>query len=152
MLDKALSVNLRDQVDAFVPGHCNVFREDRVKIQVGGYDMLVIDTGDPKPIAVRTPHYGLHKPPIMQKTIDKLLDLSFIKHAMMSCWRFHITLGPKHHQESVMDIVEYIWSFCINYMKLNMMTIQAKYWIPCYDDVFVYGFEGAVFFILLNKY
>jgi hypothetical protein len=62
-----------------------VFREDGVKIQVGGYNMLVIDTGDPQPITVRKPHYGLHEPPIMQKTIDKLLDLSFIKHDMMSC-------------------------------------------------------------------
>jgi hypothetical protein len=54
-------------------------------------------------------------------------------------------LGPKHHQESIMDIVKYIWSLCINCIRLNMMTIPAEYLIPCCNDVFMYGFEGAVF-------
>jgi hypothetical protein len=115
---------------------------------------MVIDTGDFKPITVRKPHYGLHESPIMQKTIDKLLNLGFIKHDTTYPWRFSITLTPKPHQESVtdIDIDEYIWRFCTNYIRLNMMTKPAEYPIPRCDNAVMYGFESAVFFILLDAY
>jgi hypothetical protein len=147
VLDKDLSINLRNRVRGFVREHWDVFREDGVTIPVRGFN-----TGDFKPITVRKPHYGLHESPTMQKTIDKLLDLSFMKHDTTSPWGFRLTLAPKPHQESITDIDEYSWRFCINYIRLNKMTKPAKYPIPCCDDAVVYGFESAVFFILLDAH
>ncbi len=112
---------------------------------------MVIDTGDSRSIAVCKPHYGLHESPIMQKTIDKLLDLGFIKHDTTSHWGFRITLAPKPHQESVTNIDECIWRFCINYIRLNMMTKPAEYPIPRCDNAVMYGFESAVFFHLARR-
>ncbi len=58
---------------------------------------MVIGTGgNHKPIAVPNPHYGLHKIPIMKKTIDKLLEMMFIRRDVTSPWASQITLAPKH--------------------------------------------------------
>jgi hypothetical protein len=106
---------------------------------------MVIDTGDHKPIAVRKPHYGLHEISIMQKTIDKLLEMMFIRRDVTSPWASRITLAPKPHQEAVMNINEYIWRFCINYIRVNIVMRPAEYPIlPC-DDAVMYGFGEAPF-------
>jgi hypothetical protein len=114
----------------------------QVKIPIRGYEM-VIDTGNHKAIAVR--NYGLHEIPIMQKTIDKLLEMMFIRRDMTSTWASQITLAPKPHQEAVMDINEYIWRFCINYIQVNIVTRPAEYPVPRCNDAVMYGFGEATF-------
>jgi hypothetical protein len=61
-------------------------------------------------------------------------------------------LAPKPHQESVTDINDYVWRFCVNYIMLNMITRPAEYPIPRCDDAVMYGFGDAMFFILLDAY
>ena len=73
-LDDDFDTYLKNRLSKFIIKYWDVFREDGVKIPIQGYEM-VIDTGDHKPIAVKKPHYGLHESPIMQKTIDWLIDL-----------------------------------------------------------------------------
>jgi hypothetical protein len=115
VLGPDLSQDTRNRVINFVQEFWDVFREEGVKLPIRGYKM-VIDTGDHKPIAVQKPHYGLHEIPIMQKTINKLLEMIFIRRDVTSPWASRITLAPKPHQEAVMNINEYIWRFCINYI------------------------------------
>jgi hypothetical protein len=146
-----LSADLSNRVRSFVEELWDIFREDGVQIPVHGYEMD-INTGKHKPIAVRKPHYGLHEAPIMQKTINKLLELKFIKPDVLSPWGFQITLAPKPHQEAIMDIDDYTWQFCVNYLMLNMITRQAKYPILQCDDAVMYGFGDAMYFILLDAY
>jgi hypothetical protein len=149
MLDQDLSIDMKNRVKSFVKEFWDVFREEGVKIPIRGYEM-VIDTGKHKPIACRQPHYGIHETPIMQQTIIKLLGLGFIKADSKSPWGARITLAPKPHQEDITEIENYIWRFCINYIRLNMVTRPAEYPIPRCDDAVMYGFGEATFFILLD--
>jgi hypothetical protein len=151
IFDDHISPALRHRTIEFVKEFWDVFREGGVSIPVQGYEM-VIDTGDAKPIAVRQPHYGLHETPIMQKTIDNLLKLNHITKDTLSPWAFGITLAPKPHQEHVTDIDDYIWRFCVNYIRLNMITRPAEYPIPRCDDAVMYGFGAALYFILLDAF
>jgi hypothetical protein len=151
VLDPSLSIDTRNRVISFVKEFWDIFNEAGVKIPIQGYEM-VIDTGKHRPIAVRKPHYGMHESPIMQKTIDKLLELGFIARDSTSPWGFRITLAPKPHQESVVDIDDYIWRFCTNYIRLNMITRPAEYPIPRCDDAYQFGFGKATHFILLDAF
>eukprot|EP00957_Ditylum_brightwellii_P194132 14784103-Ditylum_brightwellii.AAC.1 len=72
-LDTSITPSLRSRVVDFVIEFWDVFREVGVSTPVKGYE-LVIDTGDHQPIAVKKPHYGIHETPIMEKTIQQLLD------------------------------------------------------------------------------
>jgi hypothetical protein len=151
IIDPSVSIDVKNRIISFVKEFWDVFREAGVSIPFRGYEM-VIDTGKHKPVAVRSIHYGLHESPIMQKTIDNLLDLGFIKRDTTSPWGFRITLAPKPHQEHVTDINSYVWRFCINYIRLNMITKPAEYPIPRCDDAVTYGFGDAKYYILLDAY
>jgi hypothetical protein len=148
-LEPDMSVDMMNRVKAFVQEFWDVFRKEGVKIPLRGYKM-VINTGKHKPVACRQPHYGLHETPIMQKTIVKLLDLGFVKPDSTSPWGARITLAPKPHQENITEMEDYIWRFCINYIRLNMVTRLAEYPIPRCNDAVMYGFGEATFFILLD--
>jgi hypothetical protein len=119
-----------------------------VKSPVHGYN-LVMDTGDHQPIAVKKPHYGLHKITIMEKMIDWLLNL----HQKRRSLTLGIlnTLTTKPHQEHVEDIKDYIWQFCVNYILLYKITRPAQYLIPHCHDAVMYGFGTATNFILLDQ-
>ena len=151
VLDASLSIDTRNRIISFIKEFWDVFNEAGVKIPIQGYEM-VIDTGNHKTIAVRKPHYGMHEAPIMQKTIDKLVEMGFIILDSSSPWGFRITLAPKPHQESVVDIEQYIWRFCTNYIRLNMITRPSEYPIPRCDDAYQFGFGKATHFILLDAY
>jgi hypothetical protein len=128
-LDDSLSQNTQNRIRTYVKEFWDVFRMEGVKIPIRGYEM-VIDTGDHQPIAVAKPHYGMHEAPIMQNTIEQLLDMGFIVKDSISPWGFRITLAPKPHQENVTGIENYVWRFCTNYIRLNMITRPAEYPIP----------------------
>jgi hypothetical protein len=142
---------LKRRILEFVKEFWDVFCKEGVKSPVHGYE-LVIDTGDHQPIAVKKPHYGLHEIPIMEKTIDWLLNLGHIKRDVLSPWGFRITLAPKPHQEHVEDIKDYVWRFCVNYILLNKITRPVQYPIPRCDNAVMYGFGEATFFILLDAF
>jgi hypothetical protein len=113
---------------------------------------MVIDTADHSPIAVPKPHYGLHKSPIMEKTIDALRDFGHIVRDTILPWAFRIALAPKPHQEHITSIDKYVWRFCTNYILLNMITRPASYPIPRCDEVVMFGFGAAQYFILFDAY
>jgi hypothetical protein len=94
----------------------------------------------------------MHEIPIMQKTIDKLYKLGFIKRDSTSPWASRITLASKPHQESVKDIEKCEWRFCINFIRLNVITRPADYPIPRCDEAVIYGFGSVQYFILLDAF
>jgi hypothetical protein len=151
VLGPDLSQDIGNRVIMFVQEFWDVFREEGVKMPIRGYEM-VSNTGTHEPIAVQKPHCGLHEIPIMQKIIYKLLEMMFIRQDVTSPRASQITLAPKLHQEAVMDITGYIWRFCINYIRVNIVTRPAEYPIPRCGNAVVYGFGEATFFILLDAY
>ena len=113
---------------------------------------MVIDTGDHQPICVGNSQYGVYEEELMQKHVDDLIKKELIRPDMTSPWGFHCTLAPKPHQEHITKIDDYIWRFCINYIKLNQITCPAEYPIPRCDDTVIYGFGDAEYFILMDAY
>jgi hypothetical protein len=63
---------------------------------------MVIDTGCHQPIAVRKPHYGLHEGPVMQKTIDTILQLGHsttdtkVEISNLNSSKLEVTSGDRH--------------------------------------------------------
>ncbi len=46
-------------------------------------------------------------------------------------------LAAKSHQETVHNIEDFVWSFCVNYILLNGVTLMIAYPIPrCDSTVF----------------
>ena len=86
----------------------------------------IIDTKDHKPIALRPYRKSLYEEEIIEKEITTLLDAGIIRHSRSS-WSAPIVLIPKPDGTKRM---------CINYKKLNDITIKDAYPIPRIDDIF----------------
>lgn len=151
VLSDTMDPTLKSQMRAFVIEFWDVFRQAGVSIPILGYEM-VINTSTHSPVSVNQPHYGMHETPIMQQSINKLLEMGHIVSDTTSPWASRITLAAKLHQHHVTDIHDYEWRFCINYILLNSITRPSEYPIPRCDDAVTYGFGEAIFFILLDAF
>ena len=145
-LDESTALAIKNIIKKYFP----CFRAKGVKTPVRGYEMT-IDTGDKRPVSC-SPRYGLHESGYMQTHIKELLENGFIEDSSISPWSSPITLAPKPHQEHVTSWDDYIWRFCINYIRLNQVTKPSDYPIPRCDDATMAGFGAAKFFILLDAY
>jgi hypothetical protein len=90
----------------------------------------IIDTGNASPIAIKKINYGTRETPIMRKSIAALKKLGHIKQIHDGQWLFKATLAPKPHQKTVTDIGDFVWRFCVNYIRLNQVTKLIVYPIP----------------------
>ena len=145
-----LSPELQKRVKDLVIKYFCVFRASRVKVPVRGYKM-VIDIGDSQPIATK-PRYWLHESKYMIEHCEQLLKDELIEPCTESPWSFPITLAAKPHQEHITDWDEYIWRFCINYIRLNPITKPVEYPIPRYDEAINAGFGTAKYCVLLDAF
>jgi hypothetical protein len=66
----------------------------------------------------------------MRKSIAKLEKVGRIKQIHDDQWLFKATLAPKPHQETITDIGDFVWRFCVNYIWLNQVTKLIVYPIP----------------------
>ena len=125
--------DIRSQLISLIKEFWCCFDPEGVKIPIRDYE-VIIDTGRNKPVATKNRRYGMHEAPIMQKGIDALLGNDQIGHTEKGEWLSRATLAPKPHQETITDIDEFIWRFCINYILLNQRTKIIAYPIPRCDD------------------
>jgi hypothetical protein len=70
--------------------------------------------GNSAPIAVKKINYGTQETPIMRKSIAVLKKVGHIKQIHDGQWLFKATLAPKPHQETVRNIKDFVWRFCVN--------------------------------------
>ena len=114
-----------------------MFDECGVWVPVKNYE-CVIDTGNAHPIAVKKIQYGPKKTPIMRKAIAALKKNGHIHQTHDGRWSFKAVLAAKPHQEHVVDINNFVWRFCVNYVTLNSVTHIIAYPIPrCDSAVFI---------------
>jgi hypothetical protein len=66
----------------------------------------------------------------MRKSIAALEKVGHIKKIHDGQRLFKATLAPKPHQETIMDIGDFVWRFCVNYIRLNQVTKLIIYPIP----------------------
>ena len=95
----------------------------------------IIDTGGAQHISVSAINYGPRETP-MRKCIAALYELGQIDQNIDCGWLFKETLAPTPHQEHIVDICDFVWRLCVNYIPLNAMTRVIAYPIPrCGDAV-----------------
>ena len=75
-----------------------------------------------RPVAAHKITYGPREAEVMNRHIAVLLDLGYIEMYAGSGWLSKVLLAPTLHQESVYDIKEFKWRFCVNYIGLNEVT------------------------------
>ena len=102
-----------------------------------------IDTGSAHPIAVKKINYGPHETPIMRKCIASLKKLGHIRQIHDGPWLFKALLAPKPHQEQISNIKDFVWRFCVNYIRLNLITQPIAYPILPRCDSAIYLTFGS---------
>ena len=109
--------------------HWRVFDPDGLKCSVIGYE-CDIETGDAKPILCGNVNYGPRESVIMRKHIKALLNIDHIDQIRQSLWMFPALLAAKPHQETIYDITDFKWRFCVNYINLNQITMVIVFPYP----------------------
>jgi hypothetical protein len=102
-----------------------------------GLAPLKIETeGDP--ICQRSYRAPLSKRQIIEETIDEMLAQDIIEPSN-SPWASPVTLVPKKDGSS---------RFCVDYRRLNVVTVKDKYPLPHIQDIFDTVGKGKVFSVL----
>jgi hypothetical protein len=128
---------------ALIKKYWTVFDERGTFTPICNYQ-CVIDTGNASPIAIKKINYGTCETPIMHKSIAALKKVGHIKQIHDGQWLFKATLAPKPHQETVADIGDFVWCFCVNYIQLNQVTKLILYPIPRWDMAVEMAFGSSM--------
>ena len=126
-----------------------VFSKEGVTTPVKDYE-CEIDTGDAKPFACKDPTFGPREQPIIEKAISKLLALGHIKQIHDSEWLSKPLLAAKPHQENVTNINNFVWRFCVSYIRLNAHTRIIAMPIPHCDSAVGNAFGNSKFRWLMD--
>ena len=126
--------DIKSQLISLIKEFWCCFDPEDVKIPIRDYE-VVIDTGNNKPVATKNRRYGMHEAPIMQKAIDALLGNDRIGLTELGEWLSRATLAPKPHQETISEIDDFIWRFCINYILVNQKIRLRYYWPHMYKYI-----------------
>lgn len=123
------------------------FYKDGAAWPIRGYEFST-DTGNSKPVCCRQPTHGFHESKIVEDQLKKLWGNGWTRRCQ-GPWGYKIVLTVKPHQESVEDIVEFIWRMRVSYRALNKATTPCMYPIPqCADTVEDLELEEAVALLL----
>ncbi len=125
--------NLQEEVYNMIQEFWSVFNGKVVFVLVKNYE-CVIDTGTARPIAMKKILYGECESVIMRRCIAALAKVGHIRQITDGQWLFKALLAAKPHQESVYNINNFVWRFCVNYIPLNSVTLQIAYPIPRCDS------------------
>ncbi len=106
--------------------------------------------GNAQPIAIMKILYGKRKTVIMQKFISALAKVGHIHQVTDGSWLFKALLTAKPHQEYVINIADFVWCFCVNYIPLNEVTQVIAYPIPHCDLAVFYKFGLRKWMIMFN--
>jgi hypothetical protein len=123
-------MSIQQQVYRLLQKYWSVFNDKGQFAPVKDYQ-CVINTGTARPISVKKIHYGPCKTPIMRKCIVALEKVGHIHQVHDGEWQFKALLAPKHHQEHISNIADFVWRFCVIYIPLNQVTRPVVYSIPC---------------------
>jgi hypothetical protein len=79
----------------------------------------------------------------MRRCIAALAKVGHIVQIPEGQWLFKELLAAKSHQESVYNIDDFIWNFCVNYIPLNGITLLIAYPIPRCDSAVFNEFRNG---------
>jgi hypothetical protein len=136
-----LDPDLQEQVYSMICKFWSVFDSRGIFVPVKNCE-CVIDTGTARPIAVKKILYGERGTVIMRRCITALAKVGHIVQITDGQWLFKALLAAKPHQESVYNIDDFVWRFCVNYIPLNGVTLLIAYPIPQCDSAVFNEFEN----------
>ena len=128
-----LDPDLQERIYSLIREFWSVFDSKGIFVPVKYYE-CIIDTGDARPIAVKKILYGERETVIMRRCIAALAKVGHIEQITDGQWLFKALLAPKPHQETVYNIEDFVWRFCVNYIPLNGVTRIIAYPIPRCDS------------------
>ena len=134
-LPEATSVQIKELVESFR----DVFCDKITPVQLSKVDPAVIDTGDARPIRQKAYRLPFMKRQQADECIDQMLEDGIVEPSS-SPWASPITLVPKPDGST---------RFCVDYRKLNEVTVKDAYPIPNIQDV-LDGLQGAKVFSTLD--
>jgi hypothetical protein len=150
-LDPALPAWVRSELLALIREFWCCFCEEKVIVHIRDYKCC-IDTGTAKPIAIKNLRYGPHESKVITAACKKLESLGQIRRTYSGQWLSKGLLAPKPHQECIVQIDDFEWRFCVNYIPLNQVTLVIAFPIPRCDDAVEYGFGNAKFYMIMDAY
>ena len=123
--------------------YCSVFADKGLFVPKKDYE-CIIDTGMARPISVSKVNYEPRELPIMEKCIAALSKLDQIEQIHRGPWMSKALLAPMPHQEHIVDILDFVWQFCVNYISLNAVTIVSAYPIPRFNNAVRIAFGNGL--------
>ena len=144
-----LQPEAQQQVIALVKKYWSVFSDKGLNVPVKDYE-CTIDTGSAAPVHAGKINYGPRETIIMRRCIASLEKLNHIVQIHDGRWLSKALLAPKPHQEGVCNIDDFVWRFCVNYIRLNSVTRVIAYPIPRCDSAVNISFAEGQFFWLLD--
>ena len=109
-----------------------MFNDDGSFIPVKYYE-CIIHTGTAIPISVTNINYEPQETPIMIKSISSSSKFGQIEQIYGGQWLFKALIARNPHREHILDIANFVWKLCVNYIALNAVTKVIPYPIPrCY--------------------
>jgi hypothetical protein len=109
------------EVVALIKKYWSLFDKRGTFTPIVDYE-CVINTGTPTPIATKKIKYGMGEMPIMCKCIAALEKVGQIVQIHDGHRLFKALLATKPHQEHILEIEDFVWRFCVNYIPLNQVT------------------------------
>ncbi len=128
-LPEKIRIRLRDIIQT----HWDAFAAAGVIRPVLGYEFC-IDTGVSPPVACRRQRYGIHESKIIEEQAAILRQNNWTRSCPSGGYCSLIVLAPKPHQESVTNILDFVWRMCVSYRGLNAVTSPFEYPIPRNDE------------------
>ena len=128
-----------DVIDNVLRENDDVFSTDQDKLGRCHVEPCVINTGDAEPIMQRPRRLPLEKRAIIEEEIDKMMDEGVIRPSS-SPWSSPVVIVTKKDGSA---------RFCIDYRKLNSVTISDSYSLPSIQEIFD-SMAGATIFSTID--
>ena len=132
-ISPTLPGKIRTKLQSIIQSNWDAFIAEGVIRPVIGYEFC-IDTGTSPPIACRRQKYGINEAKIIEEQAAILRQNNWTRSCPNGGYCSLIVLAPKPHQESVTNILDFVWRMCVSYRGLNAVTAPFEYPIPRNDE------------------
>ena len=126
-VDDTIDPNKKAKIINIIKEYWDYFLKTGAKRTISGYE-FGIGTGGSKHFSCRKPSYGPNESKIIMEQVAQLRSNEWIERCE-GPWVSMIVLAQKSHQESIVNIEDFIWRICVSYRRLNADTKPFQFLI-----------------------
>ena len=119
-IDKSNTGDLFLILQSFLRTYWNCFVAESIKSVMLEYEFGVA-TDDATSVCCKKPYYGPHESTVISMHTKVLCDNDWIEQ-FEGGWGSPIVLASKPHQETIVNIENFVWRICVSYRRLNRVT------------------------------